>query len=69
MVILIVVAFVGAIIMLVNRIEYQAAVTVVQLSAVKDAASPLTALPAANGHLQAVGKAVLGVVAAKQASS
>lgn len=67
-VILVVVAFVGTIIMLVNRIEYQASATVMQLAAVKDNTSPLTALPAANAHLAAIGKAVLGVVAAKQAN-
>lgn len=67
-VIVVVVAFVGTIIMLVNRVEYQASATVMQLSAVRDNTSPLQALPAANAHLSAIGKAILGVVAAKQAN-
>jgi hypothetical protein len=62
-IILVIVAFVGSIIMVVNRVEYQAAITVTQLSEVKEAASPLSALPTANAHLAAVGKAILGVVA------
>lgn len=65
-VILVVVAFVGTVIMLVNRVEWQAAMTVMHLSAVKDATSPLEALPAANKHLAAIVQALLGIVASKR---
>lgn len=65
-VILVVVAFVGTVIMLVNRVEWQAAITATYLSEVKDAVSPLEALPAANTHLGAIVQALLGIVASKQ---
>lgn len=65
-VILVVVALVGAITMLVNRIEWQAASTVMGLSVTKDAATPLANLPTANRHLNAVGKTILQLVSGKE---
>lgn len=53
-VILIVVAFVGTIIALVNRVERQAAETVLHLSAGKDASRPFEDLVEVNIHLRAV---------------
>ena len=61
-VILLVVALVGTVIMLVNRVEWQAATTVMHLSAVKEATNPLGALPAANGHIAAIIKALVRIV-------
>lgn len=66
-VILLVVALVGSVIMLVNRVEWQAANTVLALNDVRDATRPLTVLPAANEHLGAIVRALLGIVAAKKA--
>ncbi|MCL2586023.1 MAG: hypothetical protein FWE35_26615 [Streptosporangiales bacterium] len=66
-VILLVVALVGSVIMLVNRVEWQAANTVMALSDVQEATKPLTVLPAANAHLSAIVRALLGIVAAKKA--
>ena len=65
-VILLVVALVGTVIMLVNRVEWQAATTVMALSAVKDATSPLEALPSVNTHIGAIVQALLGIVTSKK---
>lgn len=55
-VILVVVAFVGMIIMLVNRVEWQAAITTMHLHAGKDASSPFEDLAEANMHLRAIAR-------------
>lgn len=57
-VILVVVAFVGVTISLVNRIEWQAAVTVMDLSEGKDASSPFEDLVQANMHLRAIARSL-----------
>jgi hypothetical protein len=53
-VILVVVAFVGTIIALVNRIEWQAAVTVTHLLRGKEASAPFEDLAEMNMHLRAM---------------
>jgi hypothetical protein len=58
-VILIVVAFVGTVVALVNRVERQAAQTVLHLSAGKEASSAFEDLVEANVHLRAVARAGL----------
>jgi hypothetical protein len=57
-VILAVVAYVGTIIMMVNRLEWQAAVTSLHLAATKEATDPLQGLAGANNHLRAIARAL-----------
>jgi hypothetical protein len=59
-VILLVVAFVGAIITLVNRVAWQPAMTVMHLSEGKDASSPFEDLVQANLHLRAIAQSRRG---------
>jgi hypothetical protein len=57
-VILLVVAFVGTAISLVNRVEWQAAITVMHLSEGKDASVPFEDLVQANMHLRGIARAL-----------
>lgn len=59
-VILVIVALVGAIISLVNRIERQAARTVMRLLQGKEASAPFEDLVEANAHLRAAARASEG---------
>lgn len=65
-VILLVVALVGSVIMLVNRIEWQAANTVMALNDVEASTRPLEILPTANAHLGAIVRAVAGIAASRR---
>jgi anti-sigma-K factor RskA len=68
-VILVVVAFVGVTISLVNRVEWQAAITVMDLSEGKDASSPFEDLVQANMHLRAIARSLRSIQASSSAGT